>query len=133
MIPQLTPHGLPPQELHLHSQPTKLKTGSEGVGYLNLSKSLGQSHGSSPGGLWMPSRVGHGMNAQLNDNTIMGGCLTEIARGNEMKNYVNGLLLGSMTPFASPHLPLLQPHIGMVLITTPPMCPLPSRTRSIAC
>ena len=70
------------------------------------------------------------MTAQLNDNMTMAGCLTEIARGNEMKNYVNEPLLGSTNPFALPHLPLRQLHTGTVLIMIPLICPQTSRTRS---
>lgn len=131
---QFTPRGLPPQEFRPHCQPMKLKAGSEGVEYLNSpEKNLRQSRGSPPGGLWMPNRVGRGMTAQLNDNMITGGCLTKIARENESRNYVNGPLPGSTNPFAFPRPPLLRPHIGMVLITTPLTCPQPFRTRQITC
>jgi hypothetical protein len=71
------------------------------------------------------------MTVQLNDSMNMGGCLTEIARGNEMKSYVNGPLLGSTNPFDFLHLPLLQLHTGMVLIMTPLICPQPTRALSI--
>jgi hypothetical protein len=68
---------------------------------------------------------GRGMTAQLN-GMIMGGCLTEIARGNETRNYVTEPLLGSTNQhpsFAFPRPPLLQLHTGMVVIMTPLTCP----------
>ena len=131
---RFTPRGLPPQEFHPSCQPMKLKVGSEGVECLNFpEKNSRQSRGSPPGGLWMPNRVQHGMTAQLNDNMITGGCLTKIARENELKNYVNEPLLGSMNLFAFLHLPLLRLHIGMALITTQLTPPRPSRTRLITC
>jgi hypothetical protein len=133
-IVQFTPRGLHLQEFRLHFQPMKLKAGSEGVEYLNLSENnLRQSRGSPPGGLWMPNLVARGMAAQLNDNMITGGCLTKTARENELRNYVNGPLLGSTNPFAFPHLPHLQPHTGMVLITTPLTCPQQPSTQLTIC
>ena len=104
---------------------------SEGVGYLNLPEK--RSRQSLPDGLWILNRAGRGMTAKLNGNMIMGGCLTEIARGNEMRNYVKGPLLGSTNPFAFPRLPLLQLHTGMVLIMTPLICPQLPRAQLITC
>ena len=45
-------------------------------------KNLMPNHGSLPGGLLIQKRARRGMTVQLKGNTIMGGCLTEIARGN---------------------------------------------------
>ena len=125
MVPQLTPHGLLPQGFRLHSLPVKLRTGSGDVEYPSLSKNSRANHGSSLGGPWIPKRMGRGMTAQLN-GMIMGGCLTEIARGNETRNYVTEPLLGSTNQHLSsafPRLPLLQLHTGMVVIMTPLTCP----------
>jgi len=124
MAPLLTLHGLLPRGFRLHSLPVKLRTGSGDIEYPSSSKSSRANHGTSLGGPWMPKRVGRGMTAQLN-GMIMGGCLTEIARGNETRNYVTEPLPGSTNQhlsFAFPRLPL-RLHTGMVAIITLLTCP----------
>jgi len=137
MAPKLTPPGLPPQGSRLSSPQVKLKAGSEGAEYPSSSeKNLGLNRGSFPGGLEVPKRVGRGMTAQPHGSTIMGGCLTEIARGNEMKNYVNEPSLGSTNQhpsFAFPRLLLLRLRTGMVAIMTPLMRPREHRARLTTC
>ena len=130
MVPRLTLHGLLPQGFPLHSLPVKLRTGSGDVEYQSSSKNSRANHGFSLGGPWMPKRVAHGMTA-LN-GMIMGGCLTEITRGNETRNYVTELLLGSMNQhlsFAFPRLRPLRLHTGIVVIMISLTCPNQPRAR----
>lgn len=124
MALRFTPRGLLPQGFLLRSLPLERRTDSEDVEYLNSSKNMRANHGSFLDGLWVLKGMGPGMTAQLN-GMIMGGCLTEIARGNGTRNYVTERLPGSTNQhlsFVSPSLPLLQPHTGMVVIMVPLMC-----------
>ena len=134
IVPRLTLHGLPLPGFRLHSLPVKLRTGDAECPGLP-EKSLKANLGSSLGGLRIQKRAGRGMTVQLN-GMIMGGCLTEIARGNETRNYVNEPLLGSTNrhlTFAFPRLRLPQLHTGMVVITTPLTCPQQPRAWLTTC
>ena len=135
-VPQLTPHGLPPQGFPLSSLLAKSTVDSEDVEYPSSpERNSRPSHGSLPGGLRIAKRVGRGMTAQPKGNTIMAGCLTEIARGNGMRNYVNEPLLGSMNQHLSCAFLrlLLQLRIGMVIVMTPLICPQHSRPWLTTC
>lgn len=126
MALRFTPRGLLPRGFLLHSLPLERRTDSEDVEYPSSSKNLWANHGSFLGGLWVPRRMGMGpgMTAQPN-GMIMGGRLTEIARGNGTRNYVTERLPGPTNQhpsFVSPSPPLLQLHTGMVVIMAPLIC-----------
>lgn len=136
--PRHLPRGIPPQGFCLLCQLTKPRAGSEDVGYPNLSeKNSRRNRGPSLGGPWTPSQMRRGMTAHLSDSMITGGCLNEIARESETRNYVNRHWLGSTSnrhpSFVLPRLPPLRLHTGIVVIMTPLMCHLPPRPRLIPC
>jgi len=135
--PQLSLHGLLPQGFRPCFPPAKPRTGpGDAESPSSSEKNSRPNHGSLLGGLWTPKRVGRGMTAQSKGNTIMGGCLNEIARGSETRNYVNEPLLGSTNQHPSSaflRFPPLQLHTGTVVIMTPLTYPRQPRAWLITC